>query len=91
MACSLLTAVDDAFRFGTMKEADGGQKWYWEVPSWDNAWWDGALLMASQGVTGPKNEFVDFPRSFVEKWTKGQSPLRCVSRQLSSTWQVPYK
>lgn len=69
-------------KLGIMKEADGGQKWFWEVPSWDNAWWDGALLMAQAGVEGPqifgKPAYTQFLSSFVDKWTNGKSPIRCV-------------
>ena len=30
--------LDHVMELGNMKEPDGGQKWFWEVPGWDNAW-----------------------------------------------------
>lgn len=88
-ACRVMNCPDEAMymehteRLGIMKEADGGQKWFWEVPGWDNAWWDGALLMAQAGVEGPeifgKPAYSQFLRSFANKWTNGKSPIRCVA------------
>ena len=85
-ACKVRRCPDEAKylahtqKLGIMKEADGGQKWFWEVPGWDNAWWDGALLMAQDGIEGPeifgKPAYTQFLRSFVDKWTNGKSPIR---------------
>lgn len=87
-ACKVFGCPDEQLYFahteklGIMKEADGGQKWFWEVPGWDNAWWDGALLMAQDGIEGPeifgKPAYTQFLRSFADKWTNGKSPIRCV-------------
>jgi hypothetical protein len=70
-----------ALTLATMKEADGGQKWFWEVPGWDNAWWDGAMLMAQMGIEGPvvfgKPVFKEYLGVFVRKWTFGLAPIRC--------------
>lgn len=69
----------DAEKVGLFKEADGGQKWYWEVPNWDNGWWDGAILMVQNGVEGGpiygKPAFTQFLQSFADKWAGGKSPL----------------
>ena len=71
-----------ALELALLKEADGGQKWYWEVPGWDNAWWDGAILMAQMGEEGPpiagKPAFKEFLGVFARKWTYGLSPIKCV-------------
>lgn len=71
-----------ALELATMKEADGGQKWFWEVPGWDNAWWDGAMLMAQMGVEGPeifgKPAFKEYLGVFARKWTYGLAPIRYV-------------
>jgi hypothetical protein len=73
--------MDDVMALGSMKEPDGGQKWFWEVPGWDNAWWDGAALMASQGVAGPpifgKPAFTEFLGVFADKWVNGKAPITC--------------
>jgi Glycosyl hydrolase family 9 len=96
IACKALKCPDaarylaDANRLGVTKEADGKQKWYWEVPGWDNAWWDGAFLMAQAGQAGPqlsgKPAFTQFLGSFVNKWTNGKTngktPIMCASTQL---------
>lgn len=43
-ACKALGCPDeasylaDANTLAIMPEADGGEKWYWPVPGWDNAW-----------------------------------------------------
>jgi hypothetical protein len=90
-ACKALKCPDaarylaDANRLGVTKEADGGQKWYWEVPGWDNAWWDGAILMAQGGQAGPlvdsKPAFTHFLEIFVDKWVNGKAPIKCASLQ----------
>ena len=99
-----------ALALAATREADGGQKWYWEVlrcahralslhvrrrpvlggstsrvrdgmqvPSWDNAWWEGAAIMAGLGFEGPQIDhnpaFKHFLASFAEKWTQGLPPV----------------
>jgi Glycosyl hydrolase family 9 len=80
----------DANRLGVTKEADGKQKWFWEIPGWDNAWWDGAILMAQAGQAGMqlsgKPAFTQSLGSFVDRWTNGKTngktPIMCASTQL---------
>ena len=89
-ACQALSCPDveqyraDANAVGDMKEADGGQKWFWEVPGWDNAWWDGALVMAQRGEAGPeifgKPAYKEFLSEFADKWTRGRNPIKCGPR-----------
>jgi Glycosyl hydrolase family 9 len=75
--------LEDANRFGIMPEADGGTKYGWEVPSWDNAWWDGAILMAQAKQPGPlvygKPAFTQFLDAFADKWTNAKSPIQYAS------------
>jgi Glycosyl hydrolase family 9 len=90
-ACKALKCPDeatylaDANRLGVTKEADGGQKWFWEIPGWDNAWWDGAILMTRAGQPGPamfgKPAFTQFLESFADKWTNGKAPIQYASVQ----------
>jgi hypothetical protein len=74
---------DDAMVLGAMAEPTGDKKWYWEVPGWDNPWWDGALIMAKLGIQGPlidgKRAFLHFPAVFASKWTKGLDPVKCAA------------
>jgi hypothetical protein len=70
-----------AIEVGASKEADGGQKWYWEVPNWDNPWWDGALLMAARGIEGSTVDgspvFKHFLGVLADKWVHGKDPVKC--------------
>lgn len=73
--------LTEAVELGGKKELDGSQKWYWEVPSWDNAWWEGAIIMAQLGVEGPKIDgynpaFKHFLSVFADKWTNGLHPIK---------------
>jgi hypothetical protein len=81
------TYKEHALALGAMKEGDGGQKWFWEVPGWDNAWWDGALIMAQQGEEGPeifgKPAFKHYLAELARKWTFGKAPIKCASQQSS--------
>ena len=91
-ACKALKCGDeakylaDAMKLGNTKEPDGGQKWFWEVPGWDNAWWDGAVLMLLQGEAGPpiydKPAFSTFLGIFVDKWVNGKAPVECATNSL---------
>lgn len=62
-----------------------GPRWYWEQAGWDNAWWDGALIMAQQGETGPIIDgnlaYTHFLEVFTYRWVGGEvdefSPIRC--------------
>ena len=78
----------DAMELAVMQEANGGQQWYWEVPGWDNAWWDGALLMAAQGIKGPDIDdnpaFFNQLGVFVDKWVNVQAPIECVPPLLAA-------
>ena len=64
-------------------EDDGNSKWYWEVPGWDNAWWDAAALMAHQGEAGPlvwgQPAFTTFLGSLADKWVNGKAPVQCAA------------
>jgi len=54
------------------------------MSGWDNAWWDGAALMLARGEDGiptwdpEAGMYTFFLRSFVSKWVKAQSPIKCV-------------
>jgi hypothetical protein len=82
------TFQKDALALGAMKEPNGDQKWYYEVPGWDNPWWDGALLMARQGISGPlidgKPAFTHYPAVFADKWTNGLDPVKCAAKHCCS-------
>jgi hypothetical protein len=84
LECSDLdTYLQHTNELGMSKEADGGQKWFWEVPGWDNAWWDGAMLMASEGIGGPElggqPMYTQMLSIFVDKWVNGKAPVQCDS------------
>jgi len=57
------------------------------MSGWDNAWWDGAVLMLARGEEGNIDPAIDpeagmysiFLRNFVTKWVQAQSPIMCVS------------
>lgn len=70
----------DALTLATTKEDGGGQKWFWEVPSWDNAWWDAAVIMASRGHEGPQiygqPAFKGYLGTFADKWINGKDPVQ---------------
>ena len=74
------TYLADAMRLGNMKEPGGGQKWFYPVPGWDNAWGDGALIMAHHGEEGPpiygKPAFKFYLGQWVEAWTKQKEPVK---------------
>lgn len=73
------TYLRDVDALAVREEADGDKKWFWEVPGWDNAWWDAAVLMASQGVDGPdlngEPAFTSSLARFAQKWVHGESPV----------------
>jgi hypothetical protein len=89
-ACSVLECdeedayLGDALSLGNKQEPDGGQKWFWEVPSWDNAWWDGAMVMLQHGIEGPaiygNPAFTTILGTFADKWVNGLSPIACASQ-----------
>jgi endoglucanase len=70
----------DVMRLGAMKESDGGQKWFWQVPSWDHAWWDSAALMLSHGVKGPdiygEPAFSKLMGDFATTWVDASEPVQ---------------
>ena len=69
-----------AVKLGNTKEPGGGQKWFWPVPGWDNAWWSAAVLMASLGEEGPSiygnSAFVHYPATLVDAWVNGDKPVQ---------------
>lgn len=83
-ACKALECGDEAVyldvvtRLGNQEEAESA-KWFWPVPGWDNAWFDAAVLMASQGVAGPdvydKPAFTSLLSEFVAAWVSGTDPV----------------
>lgn len=83
-----------ALELALTKEADGGQKWFWEVPGWDNAWWDGAMLMAQMGVEGPplfgRPVFKEYLSVFAQKWTHGLAPIKCGLKVLQPEVLEPF-
>jgi Glycosyl hydrolase family 9 len=89
------TYLDDVMALGNMKESDGGQKWFWEVSGWDNAWWDAAVLMLGQGETGPpvygKPAFKTFAGIFADKWVNGKAPVECAHLRYLPSAVVCYR
>jgi Glycosyl hydrolase family 9 len=71
----------DVMALGNLREPGGGTKWFWEVASWDNAWWDAAVLMLGHGVEGPevygRPAFTTFLGTFADKWVNGVAPIEC--------------
>jgi hypothetical protein len=83
LKCSELdTYLQHTNELGLSEEDDGGKKWFWEVPGWDNAWWDGAVLMASEGIGGPdlagQPAYPQMLAIFVDKWVNGKAPVQYV-------------
>jgi Glycosyl hydrolase family 9 len=72
--------LEDANGLGIRTEASGEAKYGWEVPGWDNAWWDGAMLMAQAGQPGPLVEgqpaYTMFLDGLADKWTNGKAPVQ---------------
>lgn len=71
-----------ALQLGAKAEPDGSRKWFWSVPSWNNAWWDAAVLMAALGEAGPQTGseplFTGSLATFVDSWVNGLAPVQCV-------------
>ena len=69
----------DADAMGAAKEPDGNAKWFWPASSWDNAWFDAAVLMAAQGDDGPEvygqPAYRAFLADFANRWVTGADPV----------------
>lgn len=82
----------DAIKWGTSPDANnlyGAYKSYSDWPAWDNAWYEGAILMLEQGVDpgtnlGFKNQLVRMLNNWVNG--KGDVKLSPMGQRFISSW-----
>ena len=59
-----------------------------QVSGWDNAWWDGAIIMAQMGYQGPivdyNPAFYHFLSVFARRWAYGEGPIECAPSRVSA-------